>query len=161
MPHVPEKEIRLVFVVSLILKAIGAGAQILLGFVLLFTTGVTELIVTLAQNELIEDPDDFFATHVTTLAAHLPPGTQLWGAIYLLSHGIIKAFLVWGLIKNKLWAYPASIAVFTLFILYQIARYFSTHSVFLIALTVFDVFVIWLIWHEYRYLLRKRHESMG
>ncbi|MBX4209345.1 DUF2127 domain-containing protein [Candidatus Parcubacteria bacterium] len=157
MPQVPEKDIRAVFVISLVLKAIGAAAQIVLGFALLFTSGVTQTIISLAQNELIEDPNDFFATHVAGLASHALPGAQLFGSIYLLSHGVIKMLLVWGLIKNKLWAYPASMAVFTLFIVYQSVRFASTHSVFLILLTIFDIFVIWLIWHEYRYLSKKRH----
>jgi uncharacterized membrane protein len=155
--HIPEKEIRLVFVISLILKALNAIGQTLLGIVLLFTSDITGTIYSLAQKELLEDPGDFFATHVSRIASSLSAETQLFGALYLLSHGVIKLFLVWGMMKNKLWAYPASLAVFALFIVYQIIRFTSTHSIFLVLLTIFDIFVIWLIWHEYKYLLKKRH----
>ena len=64
----------------------------------------------------------------------------------------MKAVVVAGLLREKLWAYPASIAVFGAFIAYQLYRYSYTHEVALIALTVFDLFVIALAWHEYRLL---------
>ena len=75
-------------------------------------------------------------------------------AVYLLSHGLIKAVLVIGLLREKLWAYPASFAVFGAFIAYQLYRYSFTHDIGLILLSIFDLFVIYLAVHEYR-LLRK------
>lgn len=62
--------------------------------------------------------------------------------------------LVAGLLREKLWAYPASIVVFGLFIFYQLARFRYTHSVELLLLTVLDVIIILLTWHEYRFLKR-------
>jgi uncharacterized membrane protein len=62
--------------------------------------------------------------------------------------------LVIGLLMNRLWAYPASLAVLGLFIAYQLYRYSYTHGFGLIVLTVFDIFVIGLIWHEYRLIRR-------
>ena len=79
---------------------------------------------------------------------------QHFYALYLLSHGIVKCALVVGLLREKLWAYPASIAVFGAFIAYQLYRYSYTHEIALIALSIFDLFVISLAIHEYR-LLRK------
>jgi uncharacterized membrane protein len=58
------------------------------------------------------------------------------------------------LIRNKLWAYPASLLVLGLFSAYQLYRFSYTHSVGLIVLTVFDVIVMELIWHEYRLVSR-------
>jgi uncharacterized membrane protein len=78
-------------------------------------------------------------------------------AFYLLSHGLIKIFLVAGLLRNKLWAYPAALVVMSLFILYQLYRYTYTQSFGLIVLSVFDIVVIALIWHEYRILRKLRH----
>jgi uncharacterized membrane protein len=63
--------------------------------------------------------------------------------------------LVAGLLRNKLWAYPASLVVLGAFIAYQIYRYTYTQAFGLIALTVFDSIVMALIWHEYR--LVRRH----
>jgi len=58
------------------------------------------------------------------------------------------------LLREKLWAYPAAVAVFALFIGYQLYRYSFTHDIGLILLSIFDLFVIALAVHEYR-LLRK------
>ena len=62
--------------------------------------------------------------------------------------------LVFFLLREKLWAYPASIAVFGLFIAFQLYRYSFTQDIGLILLSIFDLFVIFLAVHEYR-LLRK------
>jgi uncharacterized membrane protein len=63
-------------------------------------------------------------------------------------------FLVAGLLRNKLWAYPASLVVLGLFIAYQFYRFSYTHGAGLIVLTVFDIIVMGLIWHEYRLVSR-------
>jgi uncharacterized membrane protein len=88
------------------------------------------------------------------LARHFPVGEQRFFAFYLLSHGLVKAVIVFGLLREKIWAYPAAITVFSLFIAYQLYRYSYTHEIALIALSIFDLFVIYLTVHEYR-LLRK------
>jgi len=63
---------------------------------------------------------------------------------------VVKIFLVAGLLRNRRWAYPAALAVFGTFILYQVYRFSYTHSLGLVALTIFDLAVMWLIWREYR-----------
>jgi len=68
-------------------------------------------------------------------------------------------FLVIGLLRNKLWAYPASLVVMGLFIIYQLYRFSYTGSFGLIAITALDVVVMVLIWHEYRLMLR--HTMVG
>jgi uncharacterized membrane protein len=77
-----------------------------------------------------------------------------------LSHGIVKLFLVVGLLRNKLWAYPAAIVVFVLFIAYQLYRLSSAPSPLLVLLTVFDVVVIGLTWHEYRIVLGLKQAAL-
>jgi uncharacterized membrane protein len=104
----------------------------------------------LTQHELLEDPHDVVATRIAAVAQGLSASTQSFYAFYLLSHGVVKLLLVAGLLANRLWAYPVSIAVFSLFILYQLYRFSYTHGVGLVALSVFDAFVIVLIWHEWR-----------
>jgi len=93
------------------------------------------------------------------LAQNFSVQEQNFYAFYLLSHGVVKLFLVVGLLKGKLWSYPASLIVLGLFILYQLYRYSYTHGVGLIALTVFDIVVMALIWHEYG--LVRRHLQRG
>jgi uncharacterized membrane protein len=59
---------------------------------------------------------------------------------------------VGALLKNKLWAYPLAMIIFGAFIIYQLYRFTLTHSIGLIALSIFDVAVVWLIRLEYRAL---------
>ena len=88
------------------------------------------------------------------VARYFDLSEQHFYAFYLLSHGLVKVVLVYGLLKEKLWAYPASFVVFGAFIAYQLYRYSFTHELSLIFLSVFDLLVIALAIHEYR-LLRK------
>jgi uncharacterized membrane protein len=69
---------------------------------------------------------------------------------------LVKVLLVIGLLKEKRWAYPASLAILAAFVAYQVYRYSYTHSIGLIVLTAFDLVVIWLVWHEWRLLRRHR-----
>jgi uncharacterized membrane protein len=106
------------------------------------------------QTELTEDPRDFVANYLLHATQNLSVSSQHFAAFYLLSHGIIKLWLIIGLWRGKLAYYPAAIAVFGLFILYQMYRYSFTQSLLLI--TVLDGVVIWLTWSEYRNLRRGR-----
>ncbi len=86
------------------------------------------------------------------VAPQLSGDVKLFGALFLLSHGVVKIGLVAGLLLRRHWAYPAAIGVFLLFLVYQLYRYAHTHALWLLALSVLDVFVIALTWIEYRRL---------
>jgi uncharacterized membrane protein len=147
-----ERGVHQIFEISVLLKGAHALIECIGGLVLAFvsTSTITNLVYALTQEELIEDPKDFVATHLLSLAQNFTVSTQRFYAFYLLSHGVIKLLLVAGLLRNKLWAYPASLVVLGLFIVYQLYRFSYTHGVGLIVLTVFDVIVMGLIWHEYQ-----------
>jgi uncharacterized membrane protein len=158
-----EHRIHQIFEIGILLK----GAHALLecaggiAMAIVSTSTIVGLVNWLTQEELIEDPHDFIATHLLTMARQLTVGTQRFYALYLLIHGIVKIFLVAGLLRNKLWAYPASLVVLGLFIVYQLYRFSHTHGVGLLALTVFDILVLGLIWHEYRVVRRHLPTSQG
>ena len=160
MPPITEKQeeqiIHEAFEISILLKGANALLQVALGIALLVTRQFADVLVALIQNELIEDPGDFFASHAQEWLHYVSPESLTFASLYLLSHGIVKLVLVWGLWRDKRWAYPASLAVLTLFILYQVIRWFSTHSIMLFLLTIFDIVVMWLIWHEWRHHRRHR-----
>ena len=157
MKALKEENIHRVFEVSIILKGIHAAIEIITSFAVLFVTSgfVNHMTYIVTQEELMEDPHDFISNYLLTASHQFSGNSQLFAFFYLFSHGIIKIFLVYYLLKNKLWAYPASMAVLFLFIIYQIYRYNITHSLGLIALTVFDLFILCLVWHEYN--LIKKH----
>jgi uncharacterized membrane protein len=105
-------------------------------------------------DERLRDPRDWVATHVLEFAQSFSLETQHFYAFYLIAHGLLKLAVVIGLLREKLWAYPACFVVFGAFIAYQLYRYSFTHDVGLVLLSILDAFVILLAWHEYR-LLRK------
>ncbi len=152
-----EKSIRKIFVVGVILKGMNSVLEILGGILFLWSGAVSSIISFLITKELIEDPSDFLASHLQRLVPYFTAHSQLYAAFYLLSHGIVKIFLVVGLLRNKLWAYPTSIVFLCLFIVYQVYRFAFTHSLFLFLLTLFDIALIALTWHEYKFV--KKHMS--
>lgn len=155
-----ERRIHQTFEISILLKGAHALIECIGGLVLALvsTSTIASVVNALTQEELIKDPKDFVAAHLLGLAQNFSVSTQHFYAFYLLSHGVTKLFLVIGLLRNKLWAYPASLVVLGLFIVYQLYRFSYTHGVGLIVLTVFDIIVMGLIWHEYR--LIRRHPKL-
>lgn len=151
-----ERRIHAIFEVSVLLKGAHAIIECVGGVLLAFTntTAIVALVGRITQNELIEDRGDFIASSLFHWAQSFSVQTQHFYAFYLLSHGVVKLGLVTGLLRRKLWAYPASLVVMSLFIAYQLYRYSFTHGIGLIFLTLFDLVVMVLIWHEYRLLRR-------
>ncbi|MDE2562443.1 MAG: DUF2127 domain-containing protein [Sphingomonadales bacterium] len=149
-----ERRIHQAFEIGVILKGLDALVECV-GGLLLFVTSTQWLVrwtELLTHEELTEDRHDLVANALLKAAHHLSVGTEHFYALYLLSHGLIKIAVVVGLLKEVLWAYPASLAVIAGFVAYQLYRYTYTHSAFLIALTVFDLVVMGLVWHEWRIL---------
>lgn len=155
---IEEKNIHFIFEVSLLLKAAFALFEIIGGVLVYFISQefVIKLVFLLTQDELLEDPKDLIAQYLIHSAQAFSISTQHFAAFFLLSHGIIKLFLVIGLLREKRWYYPAAIIVFTLFVLYQLYRFNFTHSLWLLLITLLDILVIWLTWHEYMYLRKQK-----
>ena len=153
-----EHRIHQFFEVSVWLKGAHALIECVSGILLYLVTTQTiaSWVNMLTQEELIEDPNDFIASHLSRMAAGFSIASKEFYAFYLLSHGLIKLLLVIGLLRGKLWSYPASLVALGAFMAYQMYRYSYTHSPGLLVLTVFDVAVMWLIWHEWRVVRRHR-----
>ncbi len=140
------------FRVSLVLKGLDGLLELVGGVLLLLVSPnqIGALARFLTQHELSEDPHDFIATQLLHLTSSLTVSASLFGAIYLLLHGLVKVVLVWAVLRDKLWAYPWMIAFLLVFIVYQIYQISVSFSLGLILLTAFDLFVVWLTWLEYR-----------
>ena len=151
-----ERRIHQIFAVSVALKGLHSLFEIVSGIALYLTSTATIFawIHALTAGELTQDPNDWVATHLLKFGQNFSVKEHDFFAFYLLSHGVVKLVLVYGLLKEDLWAYPASFVVFAVFIAYQLYRFSFTHEFALILLTIFDLFVIALAVHEYR-LLRK------
>lgn len=140
-----------VFEIGIIAKGLNGVAELIGGLLLLFVTPtrLQHLAGAITQGELSEDPHDVIATHLLHTANGLTGDAVLFGAIYLLIHGLVKVVLVVALLLNKLWAYPWMIGVLLVFIGYQLYRIALHATAGLIALTVFDVVIVGLTWREY------------
>ena len=151
-----EETIHLVFYWSLILKAIDSVFEMAGGVVLyLIPSGLIVAIANwMTRAELLEDPRDFLANMIMHSAHALSVPQKTAAALYLLSHGAIKLFLVIMVLRDKDWAYPAFMIALALLIAYQTYQITLTLSLWMIVLTVFDAVVLVLTWHEYK--LHKR-----
>jgi uncharacterized membrane protein len=165
MNLIANEKIQLAFWVSLSLKAIFAVSEIIGGFLAYILTlsqylmvsfvsrdFLLNLVTSLTREELSEDPRDFIANNLLHLAQYSSVSSLRFTALYLVSHGVVKLWLIIGLFRKKLWYYPVAMVVFGLFILYQLYRYSFTHSYWLIFISVVDAIVIWFTWVEYGYL---------
>jgi len=78
-------------------------------------------------------------------SAHCPADSKSFLAVYVLSNGVVRAFVVASLLLGRLRAYPGMILLLIVFIVYQVYRYYFTHAFWLLLLTAFDLTLIFLI----------------
>lgn len=150
---ISEKNIKILFAYSLFLKAVFSVFEIISGSLVFLVTKqyLMNKIALLTAGELSQDPNDLFSHYLIKIAQTFSIDSKHFVGLYLLSHGTIKLFLIINLFRGKMWAYPVSIAVFSLFIVYEVNRFLHTHSPWLLLFTFFDVVVIALTAHEYTY----------
>ena len=154
IPKASAKSRRLhrLFQVSLLLKAAHSVLEISAGIVLAVVSreALLRLARRITQDELAVDPRDWIANTVMRSAQHLSLDQKTGASLFLLSHGVVKLFLIIAVLRNKPWAYPAFIAALGLLIAWQTYKLTLVFSIALFALTVLDVAVLVLTWHEYR-----------
>jgi len=148
----PKDRLDRVFEVGIVLKGL-TGLLELVGGVLL-------LLVTPGQHQwscacshparAVREPARLHRLPAVHTADGLTGPGLLFGAAYLLIHGIVKVALVAALLRNKMWAYPWMIGVLLAFIVYQTYQIALGPTVGLIALTVFDIAIVALTWREYQ-----------
>jgi len=161
MNLVTTKGFSITLYVSLLTKGVFAVLEVFGGVLAYFVSQqfLINLAATVTHGELTEDANDFVANYLLHLAENFSLTAQHFTALYLITHGVVKLFLVVGLIQKRLWAYPAAFIVFTLFICYQLYRYLVTGSSWLIAISILDAFIIALAFSEYRYLKKALPEA--
>jgi len=146
-----KKVIDEIFDVGILLKFLHGFFELLTG-IFLVTPGrivADNLVIAITRAEIAEDPSDLIANYLIHVTGNVAGGVNFFVVFYLLLHGIVNTALAFALLKNKMWAYPWAIAIFGLFIVYQIYRYLHTYSLLLLFLTIFDIFIVAVIWLEY------------
>jgi uncharacterized membrane protein len=153
-----ERRVEILFRITLILKGADGVLELIGGILLLFLTPerMNAIVVFLTQHELGDDPNDPISNWIVHFGQTFSGSATLFGAVYLLLHGVVKVVLVWAVLKEQLWAYPWMIGFLAVFIGWQgweLLRHFSWG---LVALTAFDVLIVALTVHEYRVQRRLR-----
>ena len=140
--RVQERRIHQIFVVSVALKGAHGLIEMIGGLALaLFSTdAILGLLYRLDKHDWV--------------ARHFSSGEHGYYVFFFLSHGALNLALAILLLMEKLWAYPAAVAILILFIALQLFRFAHVHDPALIVFSILDVIVIALALHEYR-LLRK------
>ena len=139
-----------IFEYSIILKGIDGLLEFVAGL-LLFTVNpstIHNFISFVTQKELLEDPNDIVANLLLHATQNIG-GITTFAIIYLWIHAGIKLIAVFGILRNKTWAYPFSLGSLGTLVIYQLYSLSERISVGMLLLTVFDIFIIWLIWREY------------
>ena len=86
-------------------------------------------------------------------ASPLPAGFEFWG--------FIDVTLSINMLKRRLWAFPVSIWLIALFVLYELYRFSHTHSFVLALVITADMTIMWLIRKEYLTLVASRNVAMS
>ena len=142
------------FLVGVWTKGAAGVVETIGGVLVLFVTQkvLDSMVLFLTAPELAEDPDDQIANYLHTTVQQFSQDTKVFASVYLIIHGLIKLFLVAGLLWDRMWAYPLSLWFIGAFIVYQCYRFAHTHSIWLVVLAAFDLIVAFLIWREYQSL---------
>jgi uncharacterized membrane protein len=100
---------------------------------------ITQWIV---QGELSEDPNDFIATRILSLASIAPTSGTTFYTVYFAAHGFLHVTVVAVLLSAARWAKHAAIFVLSLFVIYQLLEWSSVGEKMLLVLTAIDLAVI-------------------
>ncbi len=110
------------------------------------------------RGELVENQHDTVASFFLSQLSGMSLSTQHFIGLYFLSHGIIKFFIVYNILKKRYWAYPFAIIIFSFFTLYQVYLYIESWSLWMIGLIIVDIVVAVLTYIEYQ-SVKKTHIS--
>lgn len=151
------------FFVSLIVKLADGVLELVGGAVLLLMTPgqIQRAVAAVTRGELAEDPNDLVANLLVRYAGQLNVSLTVFGAWYLLVHGVVKVLLVAAVLRDHLWAYPWLIGFLVAFIGFQGYELVAHFSWGLVLLTVFDVFIVYLTVREYRRHKARRAPASG
>jgi uncharacterized membrane protein len=139
------------FLIGIWIKGFDGILELVGGLIFLFgsPSWLSHEIVHIAQHAFHHDPGNFIANGLRTLAANMSVDAKFIGAIYLFANGFVKVLIAVGILRRKLWCYPAGIAVIGLLICLQSIRLCFHFSHLLLFGTALDVVIVLLIAHEY------------
>lgn len=140
------------FLLTIIAKGLLGLVQLATAGAIMF--GVTQQLPSFAEwifrAELSQDPKDFLATKIISLAGMAPTADLSFYTIYFSAHGALHVAVVAALLSGARWADYAAIVVLVAFVVYQIFEWFLVGGTMLLVLTAIDLAVIYLTIMEMR-----------
>jgi uncharacterized membrane protein len=142
-----------VFEYGILIKGIDGLIELFTAIALIFLSPqrLQGLVVFATHRELAHDPHDFISNFLLHASLQFTNSGRLFLIIYLMIHAAVKLVSVFGLLRNKMWAYPfalISLGALTLYQVYDII--FVKGSILVIILTIIDIAILALIWREYQ-----------
>ena len=140
------------FWISLVIKGIDGALQLVGGFAAIFIEPATlgnayRWITRFLFGKRDGNPE---AEFIRDAAHSFHISVPLLVCIYLLIHGVIKLLLVYGLLKERLWVFPAAFAGFGFFLALEIYRIYAHFYWGILILMCLDVFVLTMVTLEYK-----------
>lgn len=148
------------FHISMWWKIFYGAVRVALGFVLLKLIGTpfNDIFYSLMSHELSTDKTDVVFQFIFRLIENHSFTVTYFIAAYLLFWGVLDILFSVLLLRRKLWAFPMSMILMGLFIVYEIYRVIHTKSLILLALIFVGIGVLYLIDVEYL-RLKKAHRK--
>lgn len=156
MNELEKKELKKIAHISfealLFFKLLNALGEIIGGILLILFNPekIQNIVHIISQKELKQDPNDIVMNILIKFSNNLSLNLDHFLIVYLLSQGIVKIIIVTLLYKKKLWAYPLSVIVLILFVIYQLYELTIASSFIIIFLTILDMILIFLTITEYK-----------
>jgi len=152
MEMAQKKKTLFAYHLGLWIKAAQAFLEIVAGilFYVINTNKLTTFILAVAHGEITESPHGMLPNLLIKSVDQFSLAGKYFIAFYLLSHGVVKLFIIVGLFLKKPWAYPVSVVGFSILIFYQTYHFFMNHSLALILFTIMDLIILGLIIYEHR-----------
>ena len=140
------------FVATIIVNGLVGLADIVVATFFIFQKNVINILERLAYGDGTLGK---LAVYIKDALLNLSTHSHRVAVWYFLSHGIIKIFLTWALLRNKLWAYPLAILFFSIFSFYQLTSLPDNHSIFDLILLFVNLIVLVFVAREYVNMKRK------
>ena len=150
-----QQAVHWMFTLAVIVKAANGLVEMAGGYFLVFKPGwIGRATAVWATTMLLRDSANTFAQILVRWGVGLTLDTEHFASTYLIAHGAAKMFVAWGLLREKLWAFPTGLVIFGLLILYQLYHFAIHQSIVIASLIALDVGVCYLIWREYGFRRR-------
>jgi uncharacterized membrane protein len=125
--------------------------RILLSLILLRLVGIpfADIFYDLMSHEIIENKADFLIRTISPFLEHFSFTVTYFLVTHLVFWGFLDIILSVSMLRHRLWAFPVSIYLMGMFVLYEMYRFTHTHSLILLWVIFIDIIIIWLIRKEY------------